>query len=175
MNLIILIALLPIVFMFYDFEEMIFFKTWLTKNRELIKRRFPRMSTRILPHPGKLSTAAFSLAVAEEFLLLSLITYTAIWWENYSVWFAAFMAFSIYLIVHIIQWLIIRRCIPSIVTSPICLPYCFYTFNSFLSAGLMNVSQIIVWTIMGIVIMILNLVVAHKLALIFVKCQATVT
>jgi hypothetical protein len=175
MNLNFLIAVLPIVFMFHDFEEIIFFETWLTKNTDFLKNKFPKISKHILPHLEKLSTAAFSLAVAEEFILLSILTFTSICLENYFLWFAIFMAFSIHLVAHIIQWIILRKYIPSIVTSVMCLPYCIYTFYCFLSAGIMNFFQIAIWTMIGIVIMVLNLVLAHKLALLFEKWKTTLT
>jgi hypothetical protein len=175
MNLNFLIAVFPIVFMFHDFEEIIFFKTWLTKNRDYLKNRFPKISRHILPHFEKLSTAAFSLAVAEEFILISIITFTSIWLKNYFLWFAIFIAFSLHLVAHIIQWIILKRYIPSIVTSLLCLPYCIYTFNCFLLAGIMSFFQIAIWTMIGIVIMVLNLVLAHKLALVFEKWKTTLT
>jgi hypothetical protein len=105
MNLNSLIAVFPVVFMFHDFEEIIFFKTWLTKNSDFLKEKFPEISRRILPHLEKLSTAAFSLAVAEEFILISIITFTSIWLKNYFLWFAIFIAFSLHLVAHIIQWI----------------------------------------------------------------------
>jgi hypothetical protein len=172
MELKFLILLFPVVFMFHDFEEIIFFKTWLTKNKDLLKSRFPRLSDRVLPHLQKLSTAGFSVAVAEEFILLSIITYTSIWWQNYFLWFAIFMAFSIHLIGHVIQWIIFRKYVPSIVTSLISLPYCVYTIYSFLSASTMSVLQVVAWTMIGLVIMLLNLILAHKLAIRFEKWKS---
>ncbi len=162
-----LVSVFPLVFMFHDFEEIIFFKTWLAKNKDLLRSRFPVLAKRILPHLEKLSTAGFSLAVAEEFVLLSIITYTSLWLGNYALWFAVFMAFSIHLIGHFIQFVVLRRYVPSIVTSLLCLPYCIYTLNSFLSAGIFSPSEIILWTIAGLVLMILNLYFAHQLALKF--------
>ncbi|WP_069658691.1 HXXEE domain-containing protein [Arcticibacter eurypsychrophilus] len=170
-----LMSLLPIVFMFHDFEEIIFFKPWLRENSVLLKTRFPKLSERILPHLEKLSTAAFSLAVAEEFILLSFITYVSIWAQSYFLWFAAFMAFSIHLIVHLIQWIILRKYIPSIVTSIFSLPYCVYTFDAFISMNVMNSFDLVIWTLIGLVIMVLNLVLAHKLALRFEKWKTTTT
>lgn len=41
----ILIALLPILFMVHDFEEIIMFEPWLAKNRAELKRRFPKFYT----------------------------------------------------------------------------------------------------------------------------------
>lgn len=164
MELELLIALLPVVFMFHDFEEIIFFKPWLTKNKDLVRHRFPKISKRILPHFEKLSTAAFTLAVAEEFVLLSIITYSSILWENYYFWFAAFMAFSIHLLGHIIQWVIFGKYIPTIITSFLSLPYCIYTLSKFIQANIMDFYEFITWTIIGLIIMILNLALAHKLA-----------
>lgn len=167
-----LISIFPIVFMLHDFEEIIFFKAWLNKNKALLQRRFPRLSRRVLPHLEKLSTAAFRLAVAEEFLLLSIITYLSLWWEQYLLWFAIFMAFSIHLVGHIIQWIVFRQYIPSIVTAFLSLPYCIYTFNRFLSADILNAFQMLGWTIAGFALMVVNLFFAHQLALRFEKWQS---
>lgn len=162
-----LIVFLPIVFMFHDFEEIIFFKPWLGRNKAYLKKRFPKLAERMLPHFEKLSTSAFALAVAEEFIMLNLITFASVYWENYYVWFAAFMGFSIHIVGHIIQWIIYGRYIPSIVTSLIVLPYCLYTFAEFLKTGILNVHEFVIWTFIGIILVVLNLLFAHKLALKF--------
>jgi len=175
MDLKFLIAIFPVVFMFHDFEEIVFFKFWLTKNKEALRDRFPRIAEYALPHLEKLSTAALSLAVAEDFILLSIVTYASIWWDHYLVWFAIFMAFSIHLILHCIQWIIFRRYIPGIVTSLLSLPYCVYTFFCFSLADIMNAAQMVLWTIVGLVMMILNLFLAHKLAIRFARWSAIST
>lgn len=36
-----MMLLLPIVFMFHDFEEIIMFRWWLRKNRSQLQQRFP--------------------------------------------------------------------------------------------------------------------------------------
>ena len=64
----IIVWLLPIVFMIHDFEEIIFFKSWITKNKDYLSGIIPEFSKRLLFRLEKLSVPAFSLAVAEEFV-----------------------------------------------------------------------------------------------------------
>jgi hypothetical protein len=48
--------------------------------------RFPSLATRVLPHLERLSTSSLALAVAEEFLLLSAVTYFAVEYRLYAGW-----------------------------------------------------------------------------------------
>jgi len=159
----ILIWLLPIVFMIHDFEEIIFFKSWINKNRNYLYENFPKITNKLLPRYDKLSTAGFALAVAEEFVLLSLITVFSIIFNNYFLWLAVFMGFSIHLIMHIALGIIIKRYIPSIATSFIVLVYCIYTLYILLSNNIFSIPEIVLWTIIGLVLMGVNLLFAHKL------------
>lgn len=164
MNLKLLITLLPLVFMFHDFEEIIFFKPWLRRNKEHFRLRFPRIAKRVLPHLDKLSISAFALAVAEEFILISAVTYAAVLSGKYTLWFAVFAGFSLHIVVHIVQWMVYRRYLPTIVTSVLVLPYCLYTFNEFARAGLMDASEMILWALIGLIIVVVNLLLVHRLA-----------
>jgi hypothetical protein len=108
--------------MIHDFEEILFIEPWLLRNKQKLKRKFPKLSSKVLAQFEKLSTAGFAMVVAEEFVLLSIITYLSILREQYFLWFGLFMAFSIHLVMHIIQWLIFRSYIPCIVTAVLALP-----------------------------------------------------
>jgi len=44
-----IIWLLPIVFMIHDFEEIIFFKSWMNKNKDYLIEKFPKISKHFLP------------------------------------------------------------------------------------------------------------------------------
>lgn len=163
MDFTVYITLLPIVFMMHDFEELIFLKPWLGRNREMLYQRFPALARKILPHLDRLSTNAFALAVAEEFVLLSVITYTAVLFEYYYVWFAALAAFTVHLLVHIGQWLVLRRYIPAIVTSLLSLPYCLYTLYLFCRESRIGPAEGLLWSAGGLILMVLNLLLAHRL------------
>ena len=49
---------LLIVFMIHDFEEIIFFKSWINRNKEYLTEKFPKISKRFLLRMGSLSTSA---------------------------------------------------------------------------------------------------------------------
>jgi hypothetical protein len=155
--------------MIHDFEEIIFFKLWINKNKNYLTEKFPKIAHRLLPHFGNISTSGFALAVAEEFVLLSLINLGTVMFDNYILWLAAFMGFFVHLFVHIVQWLILKRYIPGIYTSFFALIYCGYTFYIILTDNIFQASEIVAWTMIGLVIVGVNLLFAHKLAKLFDK------
>jgi len=159
-----IIWLLPIVFMIHDFEEIICFKPWISKNRDYLTEKFPKISKRFLARFDNLSTSAFTLAVAEEFLLLSLITVGSVLFNNYLLWLAAFMGFFVHLLVHLGQWIIMKRYIPAIWTTFMALIYCIYALYEIISNSVFQISEIVLWTIIGFGLVGVNLIFAHKLA-----------
>ena len=159
-----IIYLLPIVFMFHDFEEIIFFRSWLDKNKNWLLTRYPLLVKKMLPHFEKMSTAAFTFAVAEEFVLISAITLHAMITGYYYLWLCVFMAFFIHLVIHLVQWLFIRRYIPTIVTSVLCLPYCVYGLNEVLLTDMFRISDILLCSVIGFVFAAVNLWFVHKVA-----------
>ena len=171
-NYSIIIWLFPIVFMIHDFEEIIFFKSWINKNKNYLSEKFPKISKRFLPRLEKLSTSAFSLAVAEEFVLFSLITFASVIFDNYVLWLAAFMGFFVHLLIHLGQWIILKRYIPAIWTTFLALIYCIYTlYEVVFKNNIFQVSEIVLWTIIGLVLLGVNLIFAHKLAEMYDKKQ----
>lgn len=159
-----LITLLPLVFMFHDFEEIIMFKPWLQKNRDEIRRRFPRIDKTLSKSHDHFSTSAFAVAVLNEFFIITFITYVSLYFNSYHWWFGAFMAFSLHLIVHIVQWIIFGKYVPVIVTSILAMPYCVYTFFQFLKVTDMTVGQLLFWTVTGIILTIVSFVPAFFFA-----------
>lgn len=70
----VMVWLFPILFMFHDFEEIIFMQSWINKNRNYLTHRFPVLSKKLFSHFDQITTSAFSLGVAEEFIIISIIT-----------------------------------------------------------------------------------------------------
>ena len=166
-----IIWLLTIVFMIHDFEEIIFFKPWINRNKDYLTKKFPKISKRFLPRMENLSTSAFTLAVAEEFLLLSLITVGSVLFDNYLLWLAAFMGFFVHLLVHLGQWIILKRYIPAIYTTLLALIYCVYALCEIIFNNVFLISEIVLWTIIGFGLVGVNLLFAHKLAEMYDKRQ----
>jgi hypothetical protein len=155
--------------MIHEFEEIIFLPDWLRKNKNLLAGRFPKLSKYILHKIGNISTSAFALAVFEEYIIVLLITISAIYFDFHNLWTGMFMAFFVHLIIHVVQWLIVRKYVPFIVTTVLCLPYCMYVSKTLLAMKGMDCKIMVFWTVIGVVVMTLNLILVHKIAAIFDK------
>lgn len=162
-NLSTIVWLFPIVFMLHEFEEIIFFKYWIKRNKGYLLKRFPKLASRFMPRIENMSVPAFTVAVTEEFILLSVITIISVMLDSYLLWLGIFMGFFVHLLAHVIQWIIIRRYIPAICTTFISLVYCTLSLRYILINNLFEIKDIIIWTLIGLGIVSVNLLFAHKL------------
>jgi len=158
-----LYTLLPVIFMLHEFEEMIFLKILLHKDKNYLHNKFPNAGQKIYSQYCKFTTSGFVLAVAEEFIIITILTYIAIIIPNMYIWFALFMGFAIHIVIHIIQWMLYGKYIPAIVTSILVLPYCVYGFMKFVNNETFGIRSIIVCSTIGIVGVIVNLRIIHYL------------
>lgn len=117
--------LLPI-FMIHDFEEIVMVSAWLRKYQAELRRRFSRLAVRILDSAVNRSTAAFTLAVAEEFVLLTIFTMVTVEMKIYPVWTGMLLIYFLHLLIHIGQWIAFCRYTPAILTSLLTSIYCLY-------------------------------------------------
>lgn len=65
-----IIWLFPLLFIFHDLEEIIGFMPWIEQNEKLLEKK----AAFILNTHKSLSTEGFTLAVVEEFVVVSLIS-----------------------------------------------------------------------------------------------------
>lgn len=156
----VMVWLFPILFIFHDFEEIIFMEWWINKNRHYLCERFPTLSKRLLPHFHNITTSSFALGVAEEFILISIITIVSYLTNWYMLWVGLFIAFTLHLVIHCFQALIVRKYVPSIITSLICLPICIYIINHIVKLFQLNI--ITLYSILALIIMVINLGIIHK-------------
>ncbi|MPL97422.1 hypothetical protein SDC9_43613 [bioreactor metagenome] len=156
----VIIWLFPILFIFHDFEEIIFIQPWLSKNRYYLSVRFPTLSKKLLPHFDNITTSSFALGVAEEFILISIITVVSYIMNSHRLWAGLFIAFTLHLVIHCFQALIIRRYVPAIATSIICLPICIYIIKYIVQ--LFTLDTVVIYSILGFIIMVINLGIVHR-------------
>lgn len=161
---IIIISLLPCIFMIHEFEEIIGMKAWLKRNEAWLSKRIPRFSRKI-QSLSQVSVPAFALAVLEEFLIVSTVTFTALAFQWYYAWIAVFTAFSFHIAVHIVQWVIVQKYIPVVITSFLSVPYILWGMKFVLSS--FPIMDIAVCFICGLLITAANLLLIHKLAVRF--------
>lgn len=155
-----IIWLFPIIFMLHDFEEIIFIEWWTQENKLTLFERYPKVA-KVYP---ELSTAAFALAVCEEFIVIIMITVVSVIFKWYYLWFGVLVFFFVHLVVHLIQWLAYKKYIPAIVTTIPGMVYSIYAIYFIYNNSNMNLLHIIVWSILGTIIGCINIIFALKLA-----------
>ena len=149
----------PLLFIFHDLEEIIGMRRFINRNADMLQSRFPFLSNRF----KNFTTEGFALAVMEEFVVFTAISLVAIYFDTslfWNIWFGGFLGLTAHYVVHIIQALVIRRYIPALITSIICLPISVLILHH--SYGLIEIN---VWHIViGIAIVALNMIPALKIA-----------
>ena len=160
-----IIWLLPLIFMLHDFEEIILMEWWVNKERLVLLEKYPK----IVKEYGELSTAGFALAVSEIFIIIILITLTAIIFKWYYLWFGGIITFFVHLIMHLIQWIIYKKYIPAIATVIPAIIYSVYAIYFIYNNSNMEILPIVMWSILSMVIFFINLIFVHKLARKFTK------
>ena len=111
----------PLLFVFHDLEEIIGMRNFVSRNAEMLQSQFPFLYKR---HKD-ISTESCALAVMEELVVFTAIALAAMFWDNsfyWSIWFGAFAGLTAHYAVHILQAIVIRKYIPAVLTSIICLP-----------------------------------------------------
>ena len=144
----------------FDFEEIIFIEWWVKKNKLVLLRSYPRIANLY----NEISTASFAFAVSEEFIVLILITLGSIISNWYYLWFGALVGFFIHLVMHIIQWIVFKKYIPAIATTIPAMIYSIYALYFIYNNSTMKIFPLIIWSVIGIIIVFINLIFAHKLA-----------
>ena len=159
----IIYTLLIVVFMVHEFEEIIVLNIWLIKEKDHLQKNFPKIGTKIYLQYSKFTTAGLALAIAEEFILISLFIYLAILLPNMYIWAAILIGLSIHFFVHIISWIIYKKFVPAAITSILALPYCVYGLIVYVNNETYKIGMLIIYTIIVIIIFLINLRFMHYL------------
>lgn len=155
--------LLPIFFMLHDFEEIIMFKPWIGRNAVELRRRFPALAARFLPHVERMSTSSFAVAVSIMFILVSAVTALAVIFHLYSLWTGLLLVFFSHLILHIVQYITYGGYVPVIITSVISSVYCIWALYHILASGYINWPEVLIWTVAMIILGGISVFLAHRL------------
>jgi hypothetical protein len=153
-----LMWLFPSVFILHEFEEMIGFRPWWEQNRAELRSRFPRTGQRLCRLYDPLSSSSFALAVAEEFVLVSLVTLLCVLFGWISFFAGLVIAYLIHLGVHIGQWLLWGRYVPIIATSLLTAPYGLYVLYILSQRGEITAGQTVLAALIVTPLVFLNLV-----------------
>jgi len=156
------IWLFPILFIVHDMEEVIGFGDWLKINESFLEKKFPF----ILKMYKNFSTEGMALAVLEELILCILICLAALFIPyrfTLYLWLGSFIACALHYVVHIIQVIIIRRYIPALITSVLCLPISICLIQHCIVEYQISIANVFIFSTVGLLLILCNLKFAHFL------------
>ncbi|SJN90179.1 HXXEE domain-containing protein [Clostridioides difficile] len=167
------IWLFPLLFIFHDMEEIIGFGIWIKKNKSMLDKKYPFISKIYENY----STEGMAFAVFEEFILCIIFCILIVITDNqyvYLLWLGSFIAYTLHLVIHIGQSIVIRKYIPSLITSIICLPISIWCISKSIYIVDCEMSTTILYSIIGIIIVALNLKFAQSLIGKFTKWMSNI-
>lgn len=159
-----IVWMFPVIFMLHDFEEIIMAEIWGKRYKNKIDSVWPKRQPFGLDYIQHCHTPTFSIGVEVEFLLFTLISFFSVIFQNYFLWFSAFLGVTIHLVfVHMSICIRFKHYVPGVVTSVIfLLPSIWFLYQAgvLLSYG---VSTILFACLLGIGLMIILIPTLHKL------------
>jgi hypothetical protein len=152
----------PLLFIFHDLEEIVGMRVFLDRNKDTLQRRFPKIYDILKDTTNE----GFALAVWEEFVVFALIALAAMWIDNklvWNIWLGGFLGLTFHYAVHIGQALVLRKYVPAVATSVVCLPISIYILKQCFIVLDGDVATNVWQIALGVVIVAVNFLVAHKI------------
>ena len=150
-----------VLFMIHEFEEIIFIKKFIEKNKVVKDMKNELFVKKKESYP---STETTSLMIAQEFIILSTLLFIASEFRIYEIVLSLFIVYIAHLIPHIYDALRYRKFSPGSRTSFIIFPLgILIIWNVILNEEINFVIFILCVIIIGF-LMILNLIFLHKIS-----------
>lgn len=150
-----------VLFMIHEFEEIIFIKKFIEKNKVVKDMKNELFVKKKESYP---STETTSLMIAEEFIILSTLLFIASEFRMYEIVLSLFIVYIAHLVSHIYDALRYRKFSPGSRTSLIIFPLgILMIWNVILNKEINFVIFILCVIIIGF-LMILNLIFLHKIS-----------
>lgn len=111
------------VFTLHEFEEIIMLDAWTKRNGNKMSGFKGKAVRFFQKKQSRLTTASFSLIVAVEFVVLSGLLLYCVQTASLNLWAAVLFAFQFHIVIHLIQFLVLKQYIPAIITSFLCTIY----------------------------------------------------
>ena len=150
-----------VLFMIHEFEEIIFMKKFIEKNKVVKDMKNELFVKKKESYP---STETTSLMIAQEFIILSTLLFIASEFRMYEIVLSLFIVYIAHLVPHIYDALRYRKFSPGSRTSLIIFPLgILMIWNVILNKEINFVIFILCVIIIGF-LMILNLIFLHKIS-----------
>lgn len=158
-----IVWMLPVIFMIHDFEEIIMSEVWGKRYSKEINTIWPKNKPFGLNYIKNCHTPTFAIGVEVEFLLFTVICLFSVIFDNYFVWYGAFLGVIIHMVlIHIVICFRFKNYVPGVVTSVIfLLPGIWFLYKA---CGILHYGMrtVLLASLLGIVLMAVLIPVLHK-------------
>lgn len=157
--------ILPVLFIFHDFEEIIFMEGWIKRlDKDKLYTRFPaRFVKKILKQFDSISTEKFAISVYILYIILIICTLISYIWNLELFWTSMFLFFTFHLFIHCLQSILLGGYIPAVLTSIICIPICLWILRFIFTDFNFPLYALLCMTLAVSITAILILYVLHKI------------
>ncbi len=157
-----IIWLFPILFLIHELEEILGFEKWYDKNKNKLNK-YPKIANKLSKVFSYFSKKNMLFAIFEQLILCLLVCIIAVKYDFYILWLAAFIGYTIHLIIHVFQSAILKTYIPSLITSLIEIPICSYIIYIMFKHYSFSLYEVFYYSGFAVIIIALNLYLVHKI------------
>ncbi|WP_150268792.1 HXXEE domain-containing protein [Paenibacillus tepidiphilus] len=138
-DLISLFWLLPVCFMFHDFEEILTIESWGNKHSGETADRLPEKLRNQYLGTLQMTTRNFAMDVLFVYMLIVSVTVLAVFFSFYLLFLSVLALFLLHVFTHLGQSILLRLYTPGVITAVlIALPYSLYAFYRLLLDGIVD-------------------------------------
>ncbi|WP_054950845.1 HXXEE domain-containing protein [Numidum massiliense] len=154
LDLLSVVWLFPVVFMFHDFEEILTAEKWTKRNQTYVLEKISPRMRKFLSSSFQMTTLQFATDVFWVFCGVTLATVLAAVFSAYYLFLPFVVFFGLHAFTHLGQALYLRRYTPGVVTSVlIVFPYALYTVYRLWSGQTISVANL-VWSILSLCLIV---------------------
>ena len=131
--------LLPLTFVFHDFEEILKVENWLCRRGEAVLGMVPVRFRRFLQDTFRMNTKRFAEDVLWIYTVIFGVTAMAVFFGIYLPYLAVLAVYFLHVFTHLGQAVVLRMYTPGVTTAVlIALPYSLYAYYRLLSGGVIG-------------------------------------
>lgn len=135
--------LFPILFMFHDFEEILTVEKWAKQNKAHVFAFLPKSFHKYFASSFELTTLQFIKDVFWIYVIITIAAVLAVLFSFYYLLLMLLFIFFIHVFTHLAQAIYLKKYTPGVATSVILvLPYSVYAYYRLLQAGLISAGDI---------------------------------
>lgn len=142
-DLVSVLWLFPIVFVFHDFEEILTVEQWLAHRGERVLAKIPAFARRLLADTFRMNTRLFAQDVLWIYSFIVAAAAAAVFFSVYLPFLVMLAVFFLHVFTHAAQALLLRMYTPGVATAGLLvLPYSLYAYYRLLASGTISWDEI---------------------------------